>query len=226
MRILNTLFKNSTLAVILIVFTFGLSLTTKAQDVAQGETLFKQNCASCHKVQSQLIGPALKGITERRDEAWIIKWVKNSGQVIKSGDKYAVELFAKFNQSVMPPQNVTDDEIKSIIAYIKAEESKPADAGTASAGGSTTGAGSEESGNSTFTWIGLITLVLVLFLVILVLNKVIGTLENLIREKNGIEETEDEKISREWLNKLFKNKKICFGFSFVNYYLLRKMGLE
>lgn len=86
-----------------------------------GETLFKNNCAACHASSTEVVvGPGLAGITQRRPEEWLISWIRNSQKVIQSGDKYAVELFNKYNKTVMPAYDYSDDQIKSILRYIEA----------------------------------------------------------------------------------------------------------
>src|SRR5690349_1128915 len=49
-----------------------------AQDpaaVAEGKTLFTQNCTACHAISDEVVlGPGLKGVTQRRPEAWLISW--------------------------------------------------------------------------------------------------------------------------------------------------------
>jgi mono/diheme cytochrome c family protein len=87
-----------------------------------GETLFKNNCISCHATSTEVVvGPGLAGITQRRPEAWLVSWIKNSQKVIQSGDKYAVELFNKYNKTPMPAyENFSEDDIKSILKYIEA----------------------------------------------------------------------------------------------------------
>ena len=70
--------------------TFNASAQGKVDgDPAKGKELFENNCASCHAVHKVMVGPALKGITERRKIDWIIQWVKNPAKVIASGDPYA-----------------------------------------------------------------------------------------------------------------------------------------
>ena len=39
---------------------------------AQGEIIFNEKCAACHKVDNRFIGPALAGVTERRTPEWIM----------------------------------------------------------------------------------------------------------------------------------------------------------
>lgn len=159
-----------------------------SQDVAAGEKLFKNNCAQCHKVTDQkLVGPGLKGVADRVPkpaEAWLIKWIKNSQSLVKAGDAYAVKIFEEYNKSVMPSQAVTDDEIKSILAYIANPPADPKAAATATAtpDGATT---KTDSSTVLYFLLGLILLFLIL---ISVLNGVKNSLQRLVNNKEGIPE--------------------------------------
>ena len=64
-----------------------------AAEIAAGDALFKNNCAQCHALNEQVVGPALGGLTKRRPMSWILPWVKNSSKVVASGDEYAIALF-------------------------------------------------------------------------------------------------------------------------------------
>lgn len=103
---------------ILFLFFF-VNMTLHAQDVANGEKLFKANCASCHKPDRKLIGPPLKGVVEKyKDEDYITSFVHNSQQVIKSGDERAVKIAKEYNNQLMTsfPQ-LTKDQILDILGY-------------------------------------------------------------------------------------------------------------
>lgn len=84
----------------------------------KGEALFKDNCASCHSIEKDKVGPALKGVASRRDLAWIRNFVRNSEIVIKSGDKTAVALYQKYQADMTKFPTFTNAEIDSIVAYI------------------------------------------------------------------------------------------------------------
>lgn len=100
-----------------ILLMLGFSFNLSAQD--EGETLFKTVCAACHKLSSaRLVGPGLANIHKRRTEAWIISFVKSSQTMINKGDAEAVAIFEEFNKTIMPDQNLTDAQIKSVLAYI------------------------------------------------------------------------------------------------------------
>jgi len=98
-----------------------------------GEAIFKETCTACHTIgRGKLVGPDLANVENRHSEEWIIKFVKSSQTVIKSGDKYADSLFKAFNQMPMPDHpNLTDGQIKGILAYIK-ENSSASGTSTAS----------------------------------------------------------------------------------------------
>jgi cytochrome c551/c552 len=48
--------------------------------------LFNANCAACHKLDAKATGPALRGVAGKYEMAWLYKWIKNSSDLIKSGD--------------------------------------------------------------------------------------------------------------------------------------------
>lgn len=116
-----------TLPVTTILFFLISFNTASAQDITAGEGSFKQICAACHKIGGgRLVGPDLANVDQRRPEEWILKFVKSSQSVVKSGDKYADSLFQAFNQVVMPDQpSLSDEQIKGIISYIKTKSSTP-----------------------------------------------------------------------------------------------------
>lgn len=211
MRSISLFFGNVVRSIILFVALSLVSINVaSAQSAAEGAALFKQKCTSCHALNQKVVGPALKGILDRRDEAWLIKWIKNSQAVIASGDAYAVKLYKEYNQSAMTAfPELSDNDVKSILAYVKEEESKPA---APAAGAASAGEAKDEV--SSLMIGGIVLLVLIAFMVILVLNRVISTLESLFNKKQGIKEEEKAKPAPknrlEGLKKLGKNKKAIF----------------
>jgi len=151
-----------------------------AQDAAEGETLFKNNCAACHNTSDEvLVGPGLKGISERRPIDWIIKWVHNPQAVIGSGDKYANDLYTKFNKAAMTPYpNFSDDQIKGIVAYIDAANAAPAApaAGAAPAEGAAAAPAQSSGGMMEGLLVGLL---IIMVLVLVALLSIVNTLSKL-----------------------------------------------
>ena len=107
---------------VFIVSSFSVPLL--CQDVSLGESLFKANCASCHYLgpeEKKLIGPGLDAeIFEEHTEEWLLKWIRNSAELIESGDKVANELYEEYNKAVMTAfPHFSDDDIRNVLAYIK-----------------------------------------------------------------------------------------------------------
>jgi mono/diheme cytochrome c family protein len=105
---------------------FSFNLSAQEGDAANGEKLFKSVCAACHKLDKKLVGPALQGITEKREQEWLIAWIKDSPGMIKSGDKLAIQVFEENNKLPMTanPQ-LSDQDIIDILAYTKGEAAAP-----------------------------------------------------------------------------------------------------
>lgn len=103
-------------ALLIVVLSFGNKLA--AQD---GKALFDNNCATCHKVDKDLTGPALKGIEDRvKDKKLLHEWIRNNPKVIASGNPYFTKLYndwGKTPMNVFP--NLTDAEIDAILKYIR-----------------------------------------------------------------------------------------------------------
>ena len=95
-------------------------------DVAKGEALFKSLCAACHKRYKKMTGPALFGVTERRDTEWLYSWIKNSAAMIASGDADAIAIFEEYKKTPMNafPQ-LTNTDIDNILAYVMVPKADP-----------------------------------------------------------------------------------------------------
>ena len=108
---------------ILLIFFAGLCNFSLI--IAQnGESSFKKICLACHTIgKGKLIGPDLKDISQKRDATWLTKFIKSSQDMISSKDPDAVTIFEEYNKIPMPDANLSDGEIKQLIAYID-EQSK------------------------------------------------------------------------------------------------------
>ncbi|RTY90042.1 c-type cytochrome [Flavobacterium sp. GT3R68] len=104
---------------------------TSGGDPVKGKQLFNANCAACHKLDAKATGPALRGVAEKHDTAWLYNWIHNSSEMIKSGDAAAVKLFEENNKSVMTafPQ-LTNADIDNILAYTSEQKAEPTGAAT------------------------------------------------------------------------------------------------
>jgi mono/diheme cytochrome c family protein len=86
-----------------------------------GADLFQSRaCIGCHTIgKGKLVGPDLAGVTTRRSEDWIIRFVQGSQAVIQSGDADAVALSNEFPGLVMPDNDLSADQIRLILRYIE-----------------------------------------------------------------------------------------------------------
>jgi len=209
MRSISLFFRSVTKSLILISFLSAAAVNSaSAQDAAAGAAIFKQKCTACHGIEKAVVGPALKGVDTKYDEAWLLKWIKNAPAFIASGDAKAVTASAYSPAMMSAFPELSDDDIKNIIAYVKVGDPKPAAApGAAQAGA---GGAADQGGVSNFMLFGLLAVIIIAFLVILVLNKVIKTLERVMLQKKGIAVEEEEAVDKDrfaGLKKLSKNKK-------------------
>ncbi len=193
-----------------------------AQD---GKSLFNANCAACHKVDKDFVGPALAGSRARWEENSSIdnlyKWVQNSGALIEEGDAYANKLIKKW-KAPMPPQALTNEEIDAIMDFVDT----PVEAPIAKDGGDNANADvliEEPKGTSTWLWwlIGALLLI-VLFAV----KNVKGELSNI-----ALEQERDEYYGRKgFLGSirayLWKHFNYAFFFGFVLLISLLVMGVK
>jgi mono/diheme cytochrome c family protein len=151
-----------------LAITLTISLTAFSQDAAKGKEIFNANCAACHKLDAKATGPALRGVEAKYDKEWLYKWVKNSGELIKSGDAQAVKVFEENNKVAMTafPQ-LSNEDIDNIIAYT----SEPAPAAAAPIPGAPV-AGNDaanQSGVSNNIILGALSLVMLMLVVMLFL---------------------------------------------------------
>ena len=128
-----------------------MSFSIDAQDLAAGEKLFKQNCAACHKIDKKLVGPALGGVTERRDAEWLLSWIRNNQALRESGDAEAIAIYKEYNGSAMPayPQ-FKDEDIQNILAYVEdawaVMQTPPVEAAAGGAAGGVSGPATPQIG--------------------------------------------------------------------------------
>ena len=110
---------------------FATSVVKAEPDPSEGEQIFQAECQQCHAVGAEVLGPDLAGVNERRDEDWLISFIRNSQRMIRDGDELANELYEEYNQMVMPAVDLNDREIRSVLAYIDQEtQTQAEEAGT------------------------------------------------------------------------------------------------
>lgn len=172
---------------LLLTFVFSFNNASAQLD---GAKLFKQNCATCHRMDGKKsTGPALNGVFDRVPkpaEKWLLDWIKNNDKVRKSGDKYGNQIYQEYGGAQMNIFEgvLSDDEINAILSYVKSPPSATPDGPvkTPSVDGQTTGE-EDKGSNSLFVLLGIITF---LFILIFVLRGVKRALKNVVNERAGL----------------------------------------
>ncbi len=85
---------------------------------AKGQEIYEGKCTACHKAEKKFIGPAPKGILEKRTPAWIMNMILNPEEMVQK-DPIAKQLLIEFNGSPMANQNLTEDEARAVLEYFR-----------------------------------------------------------------------------------------------------------
>ncbi|SIT92768.1 quinol:cytochrome c oxidoreductase pentaheme cytochrome subunit [Pontibacter indicus] len=204
--------------------SFGVSTTGYAQGaslpvddagiVSAGESLYKNNCVVCHSVGSDVVvGPGMKGVNERRTQPWLLSWIKNSQALIASGDKDAVAIYNQFNKQAMPSFAFSDEEIVSILTYIKSAESAAAEA--PADGAATAAAPGENVGTDAVGAVGgyldiiLVVLIVVLIVLVVTLLLITSVLKNYLNKNKQLDEYDAEIVNQRFdFSKIYKSKAV------------------
>lgn len=177
------------------------AVPTDEEVIAEGESLFNEwACNTCHKVDQKLVGPALKGVYDRRSLDWIYAFVQNSQKVIASGDEQANALYEEFGGLQMPAHDLSDDEILSIMAYVRHTEENPPAAATAADTGTGDGTAVAAEGGIPSKYLNVIigALIIVLVLILIVLGLIIGVLKKYLQDKSELDEEDKEVVNEKF----------------------------
>ena len=172
-------------------------IPTDESMVSAGESLYKANCTQCHAINEVVIGPALKNVHERRPKEWLISWIKNSQKLIQSGDEYAVSIWEEYNKTAMPAYPFTDEQVTSLLSYIKVESNKaPEAAAVADAGDGTTQVAATDGVSSGYLTAVLVVLIIVLVLILVVLGLIVSVLTKYLKDQKELEEEDEEIVNQ------------------------------
>ncbi len=82
-----------------------------------GETEFTTKCAACHNMEVRVVGPALAGVTKRRNPEWIMNMILNPDEMTKK-DPIAYDLIAEYI-APMANQSLTTEEARALLEYFR-----------------------------------------------------------------------------------------------------------
>lgn len=102
-------------------------LIGSAQASAGGD-LFQDRCASCHTIgEGRLVGPDLQGVSDVREQAWLLEWIQTPDQMIARKDPIAVALLEEYNNLAMPNLGISESDASALIQFIKLESGDTAE---------------------------------------------------------------------------------------------------
>jgi cytochrome c2 len=96
------------------------TLANAAGDAKAGEQLFQQKgCTACHSIgKGDLVGPDLKGVTEKRPHEWLQQWIAAPDQMIAKKDETAVKLLHQYHDVQMPNLGLSASDVDNILAFL------------------------------------------------------------------------------------------------------------
>jgi len=101
-------------------------------DTVQGKLNFESKCLACHSVgEGRKLGPDVAGVTKRRSDVWLTRWLKAPEKMLEA-DANAKAMLKEFNNLPMPNQSLSDVEIQQYIKYLHWIDTQPAGAVKAS----------------------------------------------------------------------------------------------
>jgi mono/diheme cytochrome c family protein len=89
-----------------------------AEMAAAGEAKFQAICTACHMAEQRMIGPALKGVYERRSPEWVMNMILNPDGMLKE-DPIAKALLKEYNNAIMLNQNLNEEEARNLAEYLR-----------------------------------------------------------------------------------------------------------
>jgi len=110
------------LVVAIVIGAFSAGAGAADED---GKAIFGQLCAGCHTIGGgKLAGPDLQGLADRRERAWVERFIQAPDEVIASGDPIAKQLLAEYGAQ-MPNLGVSDAQLAALVAFLGFEQTPP-----------------------------------------------------------------------------------------------------
>jgi mono/diheme cytochrome c family protein len=85
---------------------------------AKGKEVYDLKCTACHKATERFIGPAPKGVLDRRTPEWVMNMILDPEGMIKN-DPDAKALLIEYNMAPMANQSITEEEARAMLEYFR-----------------------------------------------------------------------------------------------------------
>lgn len=90
-----------------------------SNSVEEGKKIFKSKCSACHKIDKRYIGPALKGIINRRTPEWIMNMIMNPEEMLIKNE-IAKQLLIEYS-APMANQGINEEDARKILEFLRTE---------------------------------------------------------------------------------------------------------
>ena len=94
-------------------------------EAVAGKLAFESKCLACHSVgQGKKLGPDVAGVTKRRSDDWLARWLKSPEKMLET-DAVAKAMLKEYNNIPMPNQSLSDEEIRQYMRYFHWIDAQP-----------------------------------------------------------------------------------------------------
>ena len=94
--------------------------------VPNGRRLFASKCSACHTVgKGDKLGPDLARVAERRERAWLARYIQEPDAVLAAGDPIATALYNKYKKIGMPNLRLGASDVEDLVSYLETASSRP-----------------------------------------------------------------------------------------------------
>jgi len=85
---------------------------------AAGAKIYEEKCTACHKPTEKFIGPAPKGVLDRRTPEWVMNMILDPEKMVKE-NAAAKKLLMEYNGSPMANQSLTEEDARAVLEYFR-----------------------------------------------------------------------------------------------------------
>ena len=89
--------------------------------VNEGKKIFNTKCMACHRLDTRLVGPALKPIVKNLPPVYLMNYLLNTTEMQKK-DARLKKLIKEYNGVIMPDQQLKEPQARAILEYFRSIE--------------------------------------------------------------------------------------------------------
>jgi protein SCO1/2 len=98
-------------------------------NIDKGQFLFQSRCSACHTVgQGDKVGPDLAGVTTRREQAWLARYIATPDKMRAENDPIATMLYKKYQDTRMPNLRLGSADVEDVMKFLATPAPAPAPA--------------------------------------------------------------------------------------------------